>query len=773
MDPTRQIASYHDAELAHFFKRPVRIYSGTWTQGVALNVLLDPWALFFADPRVINRVTHYNLARCSLCVKFVLSGNPFLYGQLMASYMPYPALISTSSLTNDGRNPHGTGVPTELVLASQRHKVMLTPMMSEGACMKLPFFNQNNWFQTQTGDWVDFGKIAVQSMNLLKHANAGSESVSLNIFAWTEDMQLSIPTSIAAYGMVAQSGMDEYSGKVSRPASILSKAVSRVRHVPTLGPYAMATSAAASAVAATAGVLGYSRPLGLEPPTPMVQDPFKHFAATEGQDTSSKLTVDPKQGVTIDTRVMGLDGQDELGILRLAQVESYLTTFTWPVGTVADTHLFSIPVTPMLYSHWGSTPSASVVAPTALASAALPFRKWRGSIKYRFQIVCTPYHKGRLRVVYDPYNLGSLTKFNVNYTKIVDLAEVNEFEMLVSWADDKLVQRVDKPNFIAGTNNPWSTSTVYTPSQVYDNGALTVLVMNSLTAPNDTINNDIGVNVFVSAGDDFELYEPEVEGLQGICMVPQSGMDELDYGMEHLSIGAPSDGTDLSKVIIGERVVSFRQLMKRYVHYLTSGAVTGAAQLTYYSVNFRNFPLTPGSDASGLHTSTALAKQVNFVSLSLITYLASMFAGYRGSLRYKHFIYSVKSSTLYDTLTSVYRVPGTTTTALPTVVVDASAAAAFPFNAIAKHYNSFAGTAVVSTHTKPAIEVELPYYSSNRFEVIRPYNARSAAGEGHRVIADRPVSSTDVITSWVSIGEDFTYGYFVGSNLWYQYYLAA
>jgi hypothetical protein len=730
--------------------------------------------LFFADPRVINRVTHFSLARCKLCVKFVLSGNPFLFGQLLASYMPFPTSNSTISTTNDGRAPAGTGITTELVLSSQRPHVFLTPMMSEGACMELPFFCPNNWFQVQVGDWVDFGYIYIQVMNQLKHANAGTESVSVNVFAWAEDMELSVPTSYAAYGMVAQAGMDEY--KTGSPASVLNAAVGAARAVSSVTPYTMATSVAAGALSGAANALGYSRPANLEPARSVRQDTFKDITSTDIEDNSAKLTLDSKQGVTIDTRVMGLAGVDEMNILYMAQKESYLTTFTWSVGTASDTHLFSIPVTPMLYSHWGSTtPSATVIAPTAIAAASLPFNRWRGTIIFRFQVICTPYHKGRLRVLYDPYALSSFTKFNVNYTKIVDLSEVNEFEMKVSWADDKLVQFVNLPDWSAGTANPWSsTTTAYVPSQLYDNGVLSVLILNALTAPNDTIDNSVGVNVFVRAGDDFEVYEPRADFMQSVMMTPQAGYDELDNPMDVLTIGDPSDGTDLSKVIIGERVVSFRQLLKRYTHYMSSKCVTSATVAEYYYWVIRNYPLTPGSDASGIHTSVGLAKTVNFVSMTLLSYLSSMFSAYRGSIRYKHVLKVLKSSALTDNIMMVCRNTGNSVMTIPTIVSDPiTTYGTYAYNATLKNKYTFNGAALTVTHHKPAVEVELPYYSASRFLLPIPMRNNANTGPYHTLIADRPVSVTDSLVSWVSVGEDFTLGFFIGANLWYQYYLVA
>jgi hypothetical protein len=777
IDGTSRLAAYYDAELASFFKRPVRIYSGVWSQAASFNALIDPWALFFADPRVINRITNYNLVRCNLCVKFVLSGNPFLYGKLIASYMPYPVELSNSTTTMDGRNPHGTGIATELVLATQRHYISLTPMESNGACMRLPFFNKVSWFQSQNASWVDFGKISIQTMNLLKHANGGTESVSLNIFAWAEDMELSVPTSSPAYGMVAQAGGDEYSGAISRPASVLAKAVSKLRNVPVIGPYAMATTVAAKTLAAGAGALGYCRPVQIGGPTKMSNNPLAEFAITDSDDTSEKLTVDPKQGVTIDTRVMGLSGEDEMGVLRIAQVESFLTTVTWPVGTATDTRLFAAPVTPMHYVHWGSTPSATTITPTAIAAASLPFTKWRGTIHFRFEVICTPYHKGRLRLLYDPYDQASLTKFNVNYTKIIDLAETREFEIAVSWTNSDQLRLVNSPDF-TNTNNTFSTTAAFAPSSLYDNGVLTLVILNQLTAPQDTINNDIGINVYVRAGDDFELFEPTASGLTAVCMVPQSSYEDFETGdMSALSIGHPTDGSDLAKVVIGERVVSFRALLKRYAHYISeSTAVASGTSANIASATYRNYPLSRGSDPiNGLHFSVGLAKRVNIVTNCLLAYLGTMYAAYRGSIRYKHVYEQVGATTVPLNSSIVIRnTTPTATSLLALATLDVTQIATTALTTSASFAGTAAGAAVAFSNLKPVIEIEAPYYNGSRFATTRPLGlTNTTTGESHRYSVNVTRSTSAVVHSFIGIGEDFTFGYFIGSNLWYKDYMVA
>lgn len=778
IDKTAEIVAYRDAELESFFKRPVRIVTTTWTQGSSFNLLFDPWALFFADPRVINRITNYNLVRCKLCVKFVLSGNPFLYGKLIASYMPYPTETSNSTTTNDGRNPHGTGVATELVLATQRPYISLTPTESTGACMELPFFNKEAWFQAQTAGWVNFGKIAMQAMNYLKHANGGSESISVNIFAWAEDIEMAIPTSLAAYGLVAQSGEDEYTGPISKPATTLSNAVSRARNAPVIAPYAMATAAAAGAVANMANLLGYCKPNNLRNATRMANHPISMYTTCEGEDNSEKLTVDPKQNVSIDTRIMGLSGVDEMSIDYIARKESYLTTLNWAVGAGSDTQLISIPVTPMHYRHWGSTPLANTIAPSALAAAALPFRKWRGTIKFRFEVICTPYHKGSLRLLYDPYIQDSNSKFNVNYTKIIDLAECKDFEIGVSWCQPSMVRSVVAPNF-ANNEDTWYTTTKFTPSQLYDNGVLTLLVLNQLTAPQDTINNDVGINVYVRAGDDFELYEPTSTGISAICMVPQSGYADFeDEDMNYLQVGHPTDGAEIAKVVVGERVVNFRQILKRFSHYASfSSALTAGSAGTTANIcglTIRNYPLCRGSDASGVHASTGLGERANIVTNCLLAYLGSMYAAYRGGIRFKHIIEQVGTNTVpfnasYLSRNGVNNV----TTNITNTTLDLTALSTFAYTTSNAFASSANGSAITLVNLKPVQEVELPYYANTRFNLVRPYRYNDSTGESHSMSVNATRSTTTAIHSFISTAEDFNFGFFVGSNLWYGDYVVA
>jgi hypothetical protein len=203
-----------------------------------------------------------------------------------------------------------------------------------------------------------------------------------------------------------------------------------------IGNYARATEIAAGAVKEMAMLFGFSRPTGIQPITEVVQRQVGNMATANLQYTSQKLKLDSKNETTIDPRTTGLSGADELDIVSLAKRQSYLTNFPWNVSTVSETLLWNSFVSPLMYDVDNvSEPTALHMTPSCWVS--VPFRYWRGSMEFRFQVVCSNYHKGRLKIVYEPYFFGSTGEYNVQYVHIVDIADTTDFTVRVGWGNPK------------------------------------------------------------------------------------------------------------------------------------------------------------------------------------------------------------------------------------------------------------------------------------------------------------------------------------------------
>jgi hypothetical protein len=61
----------------------------------------------------------------------------------------------------------------------------------------------------------------------------------------------------------------------------------------------------------------------------MIPSIYPNIANSNVHDTAMKLTLDVKQENTVDTRVLGLAGEDEMTISSIAKRQSYLTQFGW------------------------------------------------------------------------------------------------------------------------------------------------------------------------------------------------------------------------------------------------------------------------------------------------------------------------------------------------------------------------------------------------------------------------------------------------------------
>ncbi|APG78607.1 hypothetical protein 2 [Beihai paphia shell virus 2] len=508
-DSTFGQADLSDARLEDFFKRPIKIASFEWATNNLIFEKFNPWTLYFENTRILNRISNFSLLRAKLHLKILINGNGFHYGRAIVSYLPLK--------TFDDFTVDRGFFQQDIVQASQRPHIYLDPTTSQGGDMVLPFFYFKNALSIPEVEWREMGEIILQSINNLKHANGATDRVTISVFAWAEDVTLSMPTASNPLSLSPQCGedlldpqADEYgTGPISKPASLISRWAGSLRSAPVLAPYARATEIAASAVAATAKIFGYSRPAVLSDIMPYKPTFVGNLANTNMPDSVQRLTLDSKQEVTIDPRTVGLGAADELAITPLACRESYVSSFPWTIAANSEQLLWNSEVTPMMWSENPiTTPSEIHMTPSCWVS--LPFKHWRGSMEFRFQIVASQYHKGRLKIVWDPY-YPATNEYVTNYTWILDLAEEKDCTVKIGWGNQLGYCFSDTPGV---ASPPHSTTAIVSPPQGSANGILSVYVVNELTVPNSITDNDIEINVFTKMCDDFEVANPTSEKLE-------------------------------------------------------------------------------------------------------------------------------------------------------------------------------------------------------------------------------------------------------------------
>lgn len=792
-DSTFNIADTNDADLGNFFSRPVKIQSYSWATGTNLFEKFNPWKDFFENSRVLNRITNFNLLRCKLKVRIVLNGNGFHYGRAIASYIP---LHDWDAFTKDR-----SFFIQDVVAASQRPHVFLDPTTSQGGTLTLPFFWYENALRIPDQEWRDMGEIVIHSMNNLKHANGAFDQVTVSVFAWAEEVSLSIPTANEPGALSPQMRevftpqfKDEYgSGPISRPAGIVAKTAGALSNIPSIGMYARATQMAANEVKDIASMFGYSRPVELADIQPYKPTVLGNMANTNVPDTSNKLTLDAKQELTVDPRVMGLGSTDEMTIKSIAQRESFLTQFGWAVADSAETLLWNTEVSPVLWNELNLT-SEELHMP-ACCFAALPFRRWRGTMNFRFQIVASSFHKGRLKITYDPsYPLTN--EYNTNYTYIIDLAKERDFTVAVGWGHEKSL--INHRNPIQDAI-PYSTSALGADPGSNANGILSVHVVNDLTVPNSTTNNDIEVNVFVSADDDFEVYDPDSKNIEDLVWFqPQMGevftpqMAEVggqpvnqpdadltkreDEPMKQVpsQMLAPklSDQDHTSCVYFGDPITSFRQCLKRYNYHSAVSSDGAISTTTMINLRNSNFPYYRGYAPGAVHETIvpAAATPYNYCKMTLLNYVTPAFTGRRGGLRWKYFW--TGGNTVETSLMMVARdassVGGYDQQETPMITQLSGTRSDRVRQNVMLIPHTWDGACVTSTTHNPVVEAEIPFHANVRFAPAKQGDVTSTAG-GFRqyhwmsTIWEASASDAAAIHCFVSVGEDFNLGFFTGA----------
>lgn len=796
-DDTFKVADATDATLEEFFSRPVRIHSFTWTPGTPVFEYIDPWSLFFHNVRVVNRINNYNLLRAKLHIKVVINGNGFYYGRLMASYLPRPSAILGSPLPR-------SLVPQDLIQMSQLPHIYLDPTTSQGGELELPFFHVYNALSIPENDFSQMGALTFKTLTNLAHANNGTNPVTVTVFAWATDVSLSIPTSTRNGSLSPQMG-DEYAvGPVSRPANTIARAAGALAKIPAIAPYAKATHMAAKAVGDVASIFGYSRPTQVTQSNTVKPEYVGVLANANVPDNATKLTLDCKQEVTVDPRVVGLGSADEMSILSLAKRESYYGSFLWTDGNAPDSVLYSKYVTPITFDTYG-TPGAVNEEKhlTPVCFAALPFKYWRGTLRFRFQIVASAFHKGRIKIVYDPALLqgASVGEYNINYSYVADLASDRDFTLEFGWGQKQSwlsvmrLQDMISPAGVAGT------VLTTTPSSVGANGLFSVVVVNELTSTSDQPVS-INVNMFVSACDDFEVCVPSCNNIADLSwsagiysgggpglaantvstkFVAQMGeeSDPVDPATE----SAPTQTTSLDvmapilpidhtlDVFFGDPVVSFRQCLKRYQFSRAWSELSNTgSEFLLYRYRLPDVPIYQGAVSGAIDRALGdggVDYAWNFAKFTLLNYLLPAYAGRRGGIRWKYHLNGIQNAPSSLSITKSGEGEG-----LQLYTESIYDINDMQTNLRAAQYNEFfphtwCATHVTDVRNNPVIEAELPFYVSRRFVECRDTNMTSTghfSTSYHYLHAHVKLEPGDdpLLMSYVATAEDFNLYFFSG-----------
>lgn len=791
-DATFNLANNNDSDLGNFLCRPINVATYQWAINTPLYETLNPWTAYLTNPFIRDKIANFELLRMNLHMKVLISGTPFHYGRALVSYNP---LSGFDQVTIE--RGLGGALDADLVGASQKPHIFLNPTLNTGGVLEIPYFYKENYIPlTKAGITDGLGEIVFRSFGNLRHTDVGNP-VTINVYLWATDVTLTMPTSRDLPALPSQSGTmnsgDEYGqGIISKPASAVAKAAGMLKSIPLIRPYARATEIVATGVGDVARLFGYSRPAVITDPVIMKPVPLGNVANIDAADPVNKLSLDSKNEVTVDPRVTGLEGKDEMAVLDYVKRESYLTTFNWTSDAAPGDMLFNCRVAPDLFRSVNyTTPTLRrELHMTPACHMAQLFKYWQGSIKFRFQVVKSAYHKGRMLVRYDPRSLGATVDYNTNYSRVIDIAEAEDFEITIGW----------------GQHQPWleceelDTSANFSPTIRLNelfmraaNGVIELDVINELVSP--SASSDISINVYVSMCDDAKFAQPDGQKIKNLTYfrhpneVPpageppldsQSGIVEQDGVDEPLaatqletiaSESAPADQT--MNVFFGENVTSIRELAKRYV--LTrywSVVFESSGGINVARLQNKVFPYQHGYDPGGIDNETHGV--YTHSSMNPISYFQACYAGYRGSMRHKYLYHTSGNMGLPVVERENYSPNTAGVWSVTPISITGNNAAAITANFTNTSWQGAAGT---GTMINNGIEVEFPFYNKGRIGYSRLIKAQDL---------DCPSTSTWFTTGldnfvksgtlekiafqqWTAAGEDFSLYFFTGVPIMYQY----
>lgn len=817
--------------LNDFFSRPVLLFEATLPNNNRdfAGRKFDPWNLWSKNPSVRSKLKNYYLFRGNMKLKFVFNSTRHHFGTLLISNQPFPGnnptLLQLEHLKVDGVAQFNDALAFNTYLSQSPEVAYCKIGIDNNVEMTIPFVspkpyweirNTNSAIVVDSASFVDFQgatEVYMSILNLINVANDDFNSeVSLQVYGWVEDVSLGPLTGTRI--AVAQSASfkdsvnnnktlnkvadlakdyvdDEYAdaGPVSKISSAAGNIANKVSDVPVIGSAAKATSTLFKGAAKLANHFGFSKPPWIEDPQLFRPSPGTIFSTTSGYDLSQKLSADPKQELALD--MFGSSpGVDEMSLAYMCAKESFFHTILWQVTDVPRKSIIAIlGVSPMRCV----APADQALAHTPLSFASLGFKYWRGDITYRFEIVASQYHRGKLLIVWEPNLVQTILRdpnvevnMNTNYSFYVDLEKTRDFEITVGYAKDRAFAQLNDPSV--------------PDEQLFQtelNGALIVRPLTELTSPSNSLpNRTIEINVYAKSNN-MIFAGPTVRRIASTTGTSISLAQSMESkfnsfqpyakqeGTSNLGVVTEVDKININNVVtnnkdvllrhFGENIDSIRSLLKRAFPIanirVTKSVVNGQQVSVLYEGDiYPPMIQIPRAPVSGT-TRPLIARQQpvarTFATRNLFDLYRRAFLFAKGGFRHKFVFENLPSGgTCYvahnydndDAYFSDY-----------TLTQGVAALNSFPVNNAENFYD---------LHMNRVVEVEVPFYSPSLF---LPANAVELGGVtdyfltaffpqnnacGFTLKANlgtKAVNENILIDHFGSIAEDFSFHRFQGA----------
>lgn len=730
--------------LEEYFQRPYPITSGVFssTDDATTFSNLDYMGLLLKTDHYSAKFDGKFVVRATVQARLMVNANKFQAGRYILAFLPTGGLCNTTAYLSKWIAMHRhskvqiTQLPhVEIDLATQTEAILEIPYVS----------SYNGVTQQSVGNNAVYGTPGVFFIYPYVPLTAASGSLTAGycVMVSLKDVKLegvAVPQSNIPHKRGRDPVREEQKkagiGPVTSALRCAAKSFGVLSKVPILTSFAAPAAWASDIAANVASVWGWSKPGNLAPTLRSQKFSMLGGPNGDGADNSLPLSLVSSNAVRVAPGFGGSD-YDEMAIDYIKSIYAYLKDFTWGNEMVRGATLTTIPINLLSMANWWTEGGIELVDASPLSLLARNFMYYRGGLTFRLKFVKTPFHSGRITIVYQPQDKrsGIVTAATLDTSvfglkAVVDIRTTTEVEFSIPFM----------------SNTPWA------PCNCGTNviGTILIFVDEQLVAP-ESVTADIKVLVEVKGADDLEFAVPT---RQFVChpvvpYIPQMDMGQaVDLGYLGGSKELPG-GTQPSELCIGEKVLSIRQLIKRYCYY---GSITATNTGNLSTIRMDPFAFNIGVNVDATHYNAP----AYYDDLDV---WQGCFLFNRGSMRVRAFT----GDKTCRMLAALYQNFG----AVSTAVSDCNSANLRTYS----KYNYYSYIQEFVSALTGALEVTVPQYhhTHSRNTATQMINSISNITPSpyflERSIQQLYISSSDstsaVYTLYRATGEDFSLGCFV------------
>lgn len=512
------------------FKNPVVVDTISWPAASEPGLIIAT----FQIPEIFTTIQNFQRAQLSLYayfkmsprLRFQLNSTKFHQGRIICFYDPFDNMSPTSFKQ------------ATIYAATGQPNVLLDASLSNTGELAIPFEHLVSYLTTNsTSIYPPMGTVNVMVLNQLK-TTGGTNNVTIQVLLSCDDVELHLPIAPHEPTVTFEAQSGKIKEVMAGATSALTSGISAFGSMAS-GNFGKAFQAGGKAIGSIGTVLSafdLDKPTRVDPTSANCLSTYSALTHMVGPDDSTRLDT-VQVGGYYDHPLYSSSPPSETKIIEIIKTKMLAQVLNWTTAQVPGTVLVQIPIYPR-YANVNTVTIADneyqQMNPTFLSYLATFFRYWRGSISYRMDFISTQFHTGRLAVVFIPNNDNNIPEalnLLTNYpTRILDVHEQKSFDFTAPFvsATPRKEVFIQESKLVSGTSL----------SDLNIVGYYQIVVYTQLTAPT-TVADNIDINIYVGAGEDFELDVPI--GAPGHCFrpPPTSSLEEDEELFEAQSATDP------------------------------------------------------------------------------------------------------------------------------------------------------------------------------------------------------------------------------------------